>query len=66
MERKEACAAIPLLGSMSEPLAGYEWARDQVGESGGAVYRLHGKPDGPDLFLRAYLSSKLLGRVSNS
>ena len=52
MEREEACAAIPLPGSMSAPLAGYEWARDNVGESGGAVYRLHGKPDAPDLFLK--------------
>lgn len=55
--REEACAAIPLPGSMSAPLAGYEWARDHVGESGGAVYRLHGKPDAPDLFLKHGRSS---------
>lgn len=57
MEREEACAAIPLPGSMSAPLAGYEWARDHVGESGGSVYRLHGKPDAPDLFLKHGCSS---------
>jgi aminoglycoside 3'-phosphotransferase-1 len=33
-------------------LDGYEWERDAVGESGGAVYRLHGKADAPDLFLK--------------
>lgn len=33
-------------------VAGYDWARDTIGESGGAVYRLHGKPAVPDLFLK--------------
>jgi aminoglycoside 3'-phosphotransferase-1 len=37
---------------MSAELVGYRWARDNVGESGGAVYRLHGKPGAPDLFLK--------------
>lgn len=37
---------------MSAGLAGYEWARDNVGESGGAVYRLHSKAGAPDLFLK--------------
>jgi aminoglycoside 3'-phosphotransferase-1 len=52
LDREEACAAIPLPASMSAPLVGYEWARDNVGESGGAVYRLHGKIGAPDLFLK--------------
>ena len=37
---------------MFAELKGCEWARDTVGESGGAVYRLRGKPCAPDLFLR--------------
>lgn len=52
IKREEACAAIPLPESMSASLAGYEWARNNVGESGVAVYRLHGKPDAPELFLK--------------
>ncbi len=51
-DREEACAAIPLPAGLSAPLAGYKWARDNIGESGGAVYRLHGKPGAPDLFLK--------------
>lgn len=38
--------------SLSAALAGYEVERDTVGESGGAVYRLHGRADAPDLFLK--------------
>lgn len=37
---------------MADALAGYVWARDQVGESGAAVYRLSGRPGAPDLFLK--------------
>jgi len=33
-------------------LEGCSWARDRVGESGCAVYRLHGKGGAPDLFLK--------------
>jgi aminoglycoside 3'-phosphotransferase I len=33
-------------------LADYEWSRDTVGESGGAVIRLHGKADSSDLYLK--------------
>ncbi|MCD2324467.1 APH(3')-I family aminoglycoside O-phosphotransferase [Sphingomonas sp. IC-56] len=51
-DREEACAAIPTPASMSLPLIGYEWARDNIGESGGTVYRLHGKVGAPDLFLK--------------
>lgn len=52
MEWEEACAAIPLPESMYASVVGYRWARDTVGESGGAVYRLHGKVGAPDLFLK--------------
>ena len=32
--------------------AGYTWARNDIGKSGGAVHRLHGPPGAPDLFLK--------------
>jgi aminoglycoside 3'-phosphotransferase-1 len=38
--------------SLEAALAGYAVERDTVGESGGAVYRLHGKAGAPDLFLK--------------
>jgi len=50
--REEACQAVPVPESISVAVAGYAWARDRVGESGGAVYRLHGKPGAPDLYLK--------------
>lgn len=52
MHREEACAAVRVPPSISADLAGYQWARDTVGESGGAVYRLHGKADAPELYLK--------------
>ncbi len=52
MNREEACAAVFVPASMSDAVAGYAWARDRVGQSGGAVYRLHGKPGAPDLYLK--------------
>jgi len=57
MDREEACAAVPVPASMSATLIGYEWARNKVGESGGSVYRLHGKAGAPDLFLKHGQSS---------
>lgn len=50
--REIACAAPPHPPDMAIDLAGYRWARDTVGQSGGTVFRLHGKPDSPDLFLK--------------
>lgn len=52
VEREDACEAVPVPASLSASLVGYEWARDNVGESGGAVYRLHSKTGAPDLFLK--------------
>jgi len=52
MDREENRAAVPLPAGLSAELAGYEWARNLVGESGGAVYRLYGKPGAADLFLK--------------
>lgn len=52
MNREETCAAVPVPASLPAELAGYAWGRNLIGESGGAVYRLHGKADGPDLYLK--------------
>ena len=49
--REQACEPIAVPESISAELAGYDWARDSVGESGGAVYRLHRRA-GSDLFLK--------------
>jgi aminoglycoside 3'-phosphotransferase-1 len=51
-DREEPCVAIETPASLAEMLAGYAWARDTVGESGGAVYRLFGRVDAPDLYLK--------------
>jgi aminoglycoside 3'-phosphotransferase-1 len=51
-DREKACAVPAVPTSMSALIAGYAWARDTIGESGGAVYRLHDKPGAPDLFLK--------------
>ena len=50
--RERACAAPQLPATMAADLGPYRWARDSVGESGGAVYRLFGTPGAPDLFLK--------------
>lgn len=52
VERERTCAEVAAPMGMAAELAGYAWARDTVGESGGAVYRLHGKPGAPDLYLK--------------
>jgi len=51
-QREEPCAPAPAPASMAAALTGYAWARDTVGQSGAAVYRLHGKPGAADLFLK--------------
>lgn len=51
-DRERACAPAETPASLSALLTGYAWARDTVGESGGAVYRLFGRGDGPDLYLK--------------
>jgi aminoglycoside 3'-phosphotransferase-1 len=41
---------VPL--SLAPELVGYSWTRIKTGQSGGAVYRLHGKRNFPDLVLK--------------
>lgn len=43
-------AAMP--ASLRTAVAGYRWARDSIGESDAAVYRLQGRNGAPDLFLK--------------
>ena len=51
-ERETFCAVPTVPLSMELAIKGYDWLRDTVGESGGAVYHLHGKPGAHDLFLK--------------
>jgi aminoglycoside 3'-phosphotransferase I len=51
-ERAQGCAAAQIPITMLAELEGYQWARDTVGESGGTIFRLHGKVHAPDLFLK--------------
>ncbi|MHA5337406.1 hypothetical protein ACVSM2_12835, partial [Pseudomonas aeruginosa] len=52
IDREEPCAAAAVPESMAAHVMGYKWARDKVGQSGCAVYRLHSKSGGSDLFLK--------------
>ena len=51
-DREQACAGPLVPASMADDVAGYQWVRSTVGESGGAAYRLHGRPGAPDLYLK--------------
>jgi aminoglycoside 3'-phosphotransferase-1 len=51
-EREQACAPLPVPAGLADAVTGYCWSRDRVGESGSAVYRLHGKAGAPDLYLK--------------
>ncbi len=50
--REKACIAPAAPADIAAASVGYRWARDTVGESGGRVYRLHGKADAPELYLK--------------
>lgn len=50
--RERVCDPARVPATLAADVAGYQWARDAVGQSGGVVYRLHGKPGAPDLFLK--------------
>ncbi|WP_242414691.1 APH(3')-I family aminoglycoside O-phosphotransferase [Sphingomonas panni] len=52
MEREVACEPVAVPPGLAALVAGYGWARNRVGESGGAVYRLFGKAGAPDLYLK--------------
>lgn len=50
--RETPCAPPALPGWLAAELAGYRWLRDNVGESGGSVFRLRAKADGPGLYCK--------------
>lgn len=51
-ERERPCPPVRVPATLAAEMKGYRWARDLVGESGGEIYRLHGKSNEPDLFLK--------------
>lgn len=50
-EREQTTASPAVPASIKALVEGRAWARDLIGESGGAVYRLHA-PGEPDLYLK--------------
>lgn len=52
IQRETSCSGLQLNSNLDVELNGYKWARDNVGQSGAAIYRLYGKPDAPELFLK--------------
>lgn len=50
--KKQAAMLADMPASMAAAVADYRWARDSVGESDAAVYRLQGTDGAPDLFLK--------------
>lgn len=50
--RERSCAVPGIPAALSNLLGNYDWARDNIGASGGTVYRLHGGGRTPDLFLK--------------
>jgi aminoglycoside 3'-phosphotransferase I len=51
-EREAPCGRPALPPGWADQVDGYRWARDRVGESGAAIYRLHGRARAPDLYLK--------------
>lgn len=49
---RQAAVTAAMPASLRATVAAYEWARDSVGESDAAVYRLHGREGAPDLYLK--------------
>lgn len=52
IQRETSCSRPRLNSNLDADLYGYRWARDNVGQSGATIYRLYGKPDAPELFLK--------------
>jgi aminoglycoside 3'-phosphotransferase-1 len=50
--REVLCVAAAAPAGIRAALIGYEWTRNTVGQSGGTIHGLHGKPGAPDLFLK--------------
>jgi aminoglycoside 3'-phosphotransferase I len=52
MDREHSCLRPELPAELYDPLQGYSWSRNLIGESGGEVYRLHGKLGAPELYAK--------------
>lgn len=52
IQRETSCSRPRLNSNLDADLYGYRWARDNVGQSGATIYRLYGKPNAPELFLK--------------
>jgi len=52
MDDDSTDAALTWPADLAAELAGYEWERDEIGESGSTVVRLHGRPGAPDLYVK--------------
>ncbi|AQR70433.1 APH(3') family aminoglycoside O-phosphotransferase [Janthinobacterium sp. LM6] len=50
--KKQAAVLAAMPASLRAAVAGYDWARDSIGESDAAVYRLQGRNGAPALFLK--------------
>lgn len=50
--KQQAAVTAAMPASLSAAVAAYRWARDSIGESGAAVYRLQGRNGAPDLYLK--------------
>ena len=50
--RETPCTPPSLPGWLAAELEGYCWLRNNVGEAGGTVYRLHAKAAAPDLYCK--------------
>lgn len=51
-QREDACSAGPVPSALREELDGYQWARNNAGMSGAEIYRLYGKANAPELYLK--------------
>ncbi len=52
IQRETSCPAQRLNSGLDAELSGYKWARNNVGQSGVAIYRLYGKSNAPERFLK--------------
>lgn len=51
-QRETSCVGLRFNSNLDTELHGYKWARDKVGQSGAAIYRLYDKTDAPELYLK--------------
>lgn len=52
IQRETSCPAQRLNSGLDAELSGHKWARNNVGQSGAAIYRLYGNSDASKRFLK--------------